>query len=608
MVYAYDRNIQMPTKDLYNTQMMAMAINAAKEEYNNAQKRIDDFYDKYGDFYSPFIKDQNWYQQNVIDKVNNKINDIYRRGGDPLRNAQDSAEVTQVIRQLPIGIISEMKRNAKVGELYQQNAAKLAQENKYNSQMSAWEDGDFSDFSTVGENGQLNTWGKQSPSAYQDIDQLLEPIVKNVKPMYDEARTKADKNGRIWKTVSLPRLMSQFNDSMSDILSTPSGRYLLAQSQREADIINASRPGSNITAMDILKNKAANRLKDHVQEEFAYDPVYMENLKHRHALSIANTKNNPTPSTALEYTTRIGSTINNRFNQNMRSAVSDYLKDKIQKLEKRESRKTSEHYSPNPNYKGSKYYKNLLNNLSNPNSIKSLQDAGLVDEYGNVSGDVVRHAKNIYAAQKAGDKYWDSRSYTPSSSWERQMYKNMLAGSDEQEKVFGSEHNTIVSGPQTGVTYAPYRYASSVNGTKYLSPKEELFASWFSKKRIYGYTENGVVRMAQIPQNGINFTDFDGRMFIHDEDFDDFISKIENNSAVSKSQKKEDLAKELGLIKRVDNTYETPEIYWSVPIVRSYDIVPDDMNQQYNKNVYGSNNASGERMEAIEAALNYYNK
>jgi hypothetical protein len=34
MVYALDNWIQLPTRDLYDTNMMAMAINAAKDMYD----------------------------------------------------------------------------------------------------------------------------------------------------------------------------------------------------------------------------------------------------------------------------------------------------------------------------------------------------------------------------------------------------------------------------------------------------------------------------------------------------------------------------------------------------------------------------------------------
>lgn len=33
MVYAYDKSLPMPVADLYDTQIMAMAVNAAKDMY-----------------------------------------------------------------------------------------------------------------------------------------------------------------------------------------------------------------------------------------------------------------------------------------------------------------------------------------------------------------------------------------------------------------------------------------------------------------------------------------------------------------------------------------------------------------------------------------------
>jgi hypothetical protein len=37
MVYANDQWIQLPTRDLYDTQVMAMAINAARDMYEKGQ-------------------------------------------------------------------------------------------------------------------------------------------------------------------------------------------------------------------------------------------------------------------------------------------------------------------------------------------------------------------------------------------------------------------------------------------------------------------------------------------------------------------------------------------------------------------------------------------
>ena len=76
MVYAYDRAIPLPVKDLYDTQVMAMSINAAKDMYEKGQKQIDDFYEKYGDFLSPFAKDMERYGQ-IVGGVRDIINNAY---------------------------------------------------------------------------------------------------------------------------------------------------------------------------------------------------------------------------------------------------------------------------------------------------------------------------------------------------------------------------------------------------------------------------------------------------------------------------------------------------------------------------------------------------
>jgi len=46
---------------------------------------------------------------NIIGGVKDTINNIYARGGDPLRNAQDRAEMMSVIRNVPVGDINKLK-------------------------------------------------------------------------------------------------------------------------------------------------------------------------------------------------------------------------------------------------------------------------------------------------------------------------------------------------------------------------------------------------------------------------------------------------------------------------------------------------------------------
>ena len=66
---------------------MLAAVNAARDMYNRNEQRIKEFNEKYGDFTTPIIADQDWYNREMLGKVYGTINDIYAQGGDPLREA-----------------------------------------------------------------------------------------------------------------------------------------------------------------------------------------------------------------------------------------------------------------------------------------------------------------------------------------------------------------------------------------------------------------------------------------------------------------------------------------------------------------------------------------
>ena len=131
MVYAYDKIAQMPTRDLYDTQLMAMAINAAKDQYDKAEKRLNDLESMY-DFYSPIQKDVESYKRIFIDKVKNTLNDLYNKGIDPLRSAEGRMAIEQLKRTAPIDQMNMLKQSAANAQQYLKNLAALQQAGKYN--------------------------------------------------------------------------------------------------------------------------------------------------------------------------------------------------------------------------------------------------------------------------------------------------------------------------------------------------------------------------------------------------------------------------------------------------------------------------------------------
>lgn len=179
MIYAGDQWMQLPVRDLYNTQMMAMAIDAARDMYNRAEKKLDDFYDKYGDFISPIQKDMEAYNT-IIGGVKDAINNIYARGGDPLRNAQDRAEMMSVIRNVPVGDINRLRQSAETAKEYVKNRGLLESAGKYNRDFNERYLGrNLDEWDTLNGNG---VWGYYSPTELESLKKLTEQSFNNRTP------------------------------------------------------------------------------------------------------------------------------------------------------------------------------------------------------------------------------------------------------------------------------------------------------------------------------------------------------------------------------------------------------------------------------------------
>lgn len=186
MVYAYDQWLQMPVKDLYDTQMMAMSIQAAKDMYDKGQKRIDDFYTKYGDFMSPFAKDMERYGE-IVGGIGDIINDAYARGIDPLRSQEGRALVAQAIRSVNPAEINAMRANAKMGYAYQDALQALRKAGKYSQEQEDFDIAQtggpsFNDFATANGQGGFNSWDRSSPIQATSLRELTQDSYKGRTP------------------------------------------------------------------------------------------------------------------------------------------------------------------------------------------------------------------------------------------------------------------------------------------------------------------------------------------------------------------------------------------------------------------------------------------
>ena len=176
MVYANDEWVQVPVMQLYDTGLMQSAINNARYMYEKAEKRMDDFYEKYDNFITPIQRDQDWYNENVIGKFRKGIDELYARGEDPLRTASGRAKLAALARSIDVGTVNKLRSSAKAAEEYIKNRGLLEAAGKYNQDLEQRFLGyDLNGWSTL-DNG---TWNRTAPVEMKTLKELTENWYNN---------------------------------------------------------------------------------------------------------------------------------------------------------------------------------------------------------------------------------------------------------------------------------------------------------------------------------------------------------------------------------------------------------------------------------------------
>ena len=231
MTYAYDDYVQMPTKDLYDTAVMKMAIEAAKDMYDKGQSQMENFYKTYGDFMSPFAKDMQWYG-GEMNRIRSTIDDAYARGIDLFKSPEGRMLVSQLTHSIDPMQYNMAKANAKMGYAYLEALQEAKRNGTYDPAYENWMlnqeggPGSFEDFSTA----QKGMWTVSGPSKYQDANTLVSPLFENMKDEYIEEIDGYDYSG-----VSRDRRELVLQANLGALLKTPNGRYLYELSKEKAE-------------------------------------------------------------------------------------------------------------------------------------------------------------------------------------------------------------------------------------------------------------------------------------------------------------------------------------------------------------------------------------
>lgn len=179
MVYSRDQWIQLPVRDLYDSQIMLASINAAKDMYQQGVNEFKEFQKNYNDFYSPISSDMDWYNKNIIGSTQDLINGLYEKGIDPLRSPEGRAMLQRHINNIPTQQIGKLKASAIQAQKYLDSISDLNAKGLYNADYERFFNPDSPDKWDTIKNG---VWNRSSAMAYKNLQQYVHPTFEGIKP------------------------------------------------------------------------------------------------------------------------------------------------------------------------------------------------------------------------------------------------------------------------------------------------------------------------------------------------------------------------------------------------------------------------------------------
>lgn len=272
MIYAGDTYTPLPTKELYNTQMMMASIAAAKDMYEKTEKQLDEFFKTYNDFRSPVQGAQEEYARLTTKRVDDALNQLYQQGIDPLRNAQGRAAIQNIIRSTDYGRINKLKQQAENYNKYLDAKREMIAQGLTTDDFENWmlKQQGLGDFTAIDQSGQIRDWTRLTPEQYVSVDAATDPWFKDIEETYlGMTQDGFDRFG-----IDENKLNEAIQHNIYDLINTKSGQYNLEKFGRatgvisddasQEDIINAINSESLINS---FKQDILNRRKKMIHEK-----------------------------------------------------------------------------------------------------------------------------------------------------------------------------------------------------------------------------------------------------------------------------------------------------------------------------------------------------
>ena len=271
MIYAYDSAIQLPVRDIYDTQLMMASINAARDMYERGQKQMEDFYKSYGDFFSPIASDMDWYDTNVTGAARNFINEMYKNGVDPLRSAEGRSLVQQFVNNIPVGEINKRKQAAAAAQEYIKARGQLEAKGLWNPDYESYLLGGRS--LETWDTSRDGLWTRTSPGEFSDLNAATTAWFNQLEPSYLRTQDGYDYIG-----ISPDAIQKVMTSQIPGFIDSNLGGYHYELARRQL----VAQGNTNPTQAEIvnqLRNNIQAANSEVLRETRTMNPEYKMNLE-----------------------------------------------------------------------------------------------------------------------------------------------------------------------------------------------------------------------------------------------------------------------------------------------------------------------------------------
>lgn len=230
---------------------------------------LKEFNKTYGDFITPILADQDWYNQNVTGKIRNFLDNAYKNGVDLLRSPEGRFALAQLENSIDTGSVAKLRSSAKNAEKFLESRRQLEAAGLYNPALAKYDGPDMTTYHTLAQGDQagMGIWGKMSATPYRNMADFTKSYFDNIQP-FERA---ASKNGISYSISEInPQDLYNIAEAhYNDLVSTPQGQLMYRMYKDQL--------GSDEAAKKAFNDAVVAGNLDRLRYSDNYNEMYLQN-------------------------------------------------------------------------------------------------------------------------------------------------------------------------------------------------------------------------------------------------------------------------------------------------------------------------------------------